>query len=309
MQFLITAIVGVILLVGVAASCPSVCSCTSDSNRVHVNCSSRGLHSIPGNLSTNTYVLDLHQNKITSIKSDTFNNLAKLKVLYLHQNKIASIKSDTFNNLTNLYRLDLDNNDISVIEDNNFNNLPNLEHLYLHENRITSIKSNTFNNLSNLNRLDLDHNYISVIEDNNFNHLPKLEILYLHNNTITSIKSDTFSNLTNLKKLWLRSNPISVVEENAFNTLPNLKELKFDMYCASCDNIPFWRWLTKRRTFTTYIYCNDFHGKKLSSLRNFNDDCTGNDGNGSVWCSRHGDWTCLVYMFFMISLQYIMSNI
>jgi hypothetical protein len=57
MQFLITAIVAVILLVGVAASCPSVCSCISGSNGVHVNCSSRGLDSIPTDLPNNTYVL------------------------------------------------------------------------------------------------------------------------------------------------------------------------------------------------------------------------------------------------------------
>ena len=57
MQFLITAIVAVNLLVGVAASCSGVCSCTSDSNGVHVNCSSRGLDSIPTDLPNNTYVL------------------------------------------------------------------------------------------------------------------------------------------------------------------------------------------------------------------------------------------------------------
>ena len=284
MQFLITAIVAVVLLVGMSSSCLSGCSCISYLNGLHVTCSSRGLHSIPGNLPTNTFVLYLQQNRITSIKSNTFNNF--LKLVQLH----------------------LDDNEISVIEDNNFNNLPNLEYLYLHENRITSIKSDTFNNLLHLERLDLDHNYISVIEDNNFNNLPKLEILYLHNNKITSIKSDTFSNLTNLKTLYLQNNPISVVEENAFYNLPNL-ELKFHMYCTSCDNIPFWRWLRRQLTFTTYIYCNDFHGVRLSKIRNFNDSCTANDGNGSVWCSRHGDWTCLVYMFFMISLQYIMSNI
>jgi hypothetical protein len=59
MQFLITAIVTVILLVGVASSCPSVCSCTSNSNGatlkgVHVNCSSRGLDSIPTDLPSYT---------------------------------------------------------------------------------------------------------------------------------------------------------------------------------------------------------------------------------------------------------------
>jgi len=54
MQFLITAIVAVILLVGVASSCPSVCSCSGDSYLVYVNCSSRGLDSIPTDLPNNT---------------------------------------------------------------------------------------------------------------------------------------------------------------------------------------------------------------------------------------------------------------
>ena len=57
MQILITAIVAVILLVGVVSSCPSVCNCTSYSNGVHVDCSSRGLDSIPTDLPNNTYDL------------------------------------------------------------------------------------------------------------------------------------------------------------------------------------------------------------------------------------------------------------
>jgi hypothetical protein len=38
MQFLITAIVAMILLVGVASSCPSVCNCTDTSDGVTVDC-------------------------------------------------------------------------------------------------------------------------------------------------------------------------------------------------------------------------------------------------------------------------------
>jgi hypothetical protein len=57
MQILITAIVAVILLVSVVSSCPSVCNCTSDSNGVYVDCSSRGLDSIPTDLPNNTYDL------------------------------------------------------------------------------------------------------------------------------------------------------------------------------------------------------------------------------------------------------------
>ena len=310
MQFLITAIVAVNLLVGVAALCPSVCSCITSSNGVHVDCSSRGLSSIPRHLPTNTVVLLLHDNKITSIESDTFNNFRNLIRLDLDNNEISVIEDNNFNNLPNLKYLYLHTNRITSIKSDMFNKLSKLVDLFLNQNRITSIKSDMFNNLMNLRKLFLHQNRITSIKSDTFKNL-NLYVLYLHENRITSIKSDAFNNLRNLKQLWLMSNPISVVEENAFNMLPNLEELKFHMYCASCDNIPFWRWLRRQSTFTTYIYCNDFHGKKLSNLflTNFNDDCTANDGNGSVWCSRHGDWTCLIYMFFMISLQYIMSNI
>jgi hypothetical protein len=54
MQFLITAIVVVILLVGVVSSCPSVCRCTHTSDGVIVYCSRRGLESIPTDLPDNT---------------------------------------------------------------------------------------------------------------------------------------------------------------------------------------------------------------------------------------------------------------
>ena len=57
MQFLIIVIVAVILLVGVVSSCTAVCGCTDTSDGDHVNCSSRGLDSIPTDLPNNTYEL------------------------------------------------------------------------------------------------------------------------------------------------------------------------------------------------------------------------------------------------------------
>ena len=57
MEFLITPIVAVILLVGVVSSCPSVCSCTDNANRLEVDCAGRGLDSIPTDLPSNTYYL------------------------------------------------------------------------------------------------------------------------------------------------------------------------------------------------------------------------------------------------------------
>ena len=54
MQFLITAIFAAILLVGVASSCPSACSCSNHSVGVDVDCNNRGLYSIPADLPNNT---------------------------------------------------------------------------------------------------------------------------------------------------------------------------------------------------------------------------------------------------------------
>ena len=170
MQCLITAIVAVILLVGMASSCPSVCNCTSNSNGVDVDCSGRGLHSIPNKLHSNTYILELQNNAISVIKDNTFNNLSSL------------------------YELRLNNNNISVIENNAFNNLPSLQYI----------------------RMD--------------------------------------------------NNSIAFVSEYAFENLPNLTSLTFDMYCDSCGNIPFWRWLIGYHTFNISITCKDFDGKHLHEV-------------------------------------------
>ena len=57
MQFLITAIVAVILFVGVASLCPSVCNCTDVLDGVDIDCFCRGLDSIPIDLPNNTHNL------------------------------------------------------------------------------------------------------------------------------------------------------------------------------------------------------------------------------------------------------------
>jgi hypothetical protein len=48
----------VILLVGVASSCPSVCSCSNHLVGVNVDCSNRGLDSIPPDIPKNTCLVD-----------------------------------------------------------------------------------------------------------------------------------------------------------------------------------------------------------------------------------------------------------
>jgi hypothetical protein len=57
MQLFITAIFGLVLFVGVAVSCPTVCNCITNSEGVYVDCESKGLDSMPSNLPNNTYEL------------------------------------------------------------------------------------------------------------------------------------------------------------------------------------------------------------------------------------------------------------
>jgi hypothetical protein len=67
MQFLITEIVGVYLLVGVVSSCPSVCNCYNDTERFIVSCISKDLDSIPTDIPKNTYKLQVYDYKNTML--------------------------------------------------------------------------------------------------------------------------------------------------------------------------------------------------------------------------------------------------
>jgi hypothetical protein len=57
MQLFIAAIFCLVLFVGVAASCLTVCSCTTNSEGSYVDCRSKGLDSMPSDLPSNTYEL------------------------------------------------------------------------------------------------------------------------------------------------------------------------------------------------------------------------------------------------------------
>jgi hypothetical protein len=66
MQFLITEIVGVYLLVGVVSSCPSGCNCRNEPEGFVVNCG-EDLDSIPTDIPNNTYKLQVYDYKNTML--------------------------------------------------------------------------------------------------------------------------------------------------------------------------------------------------------------------------------------------------
>ena len=134
MEFLITTIVAVILLVGVVSSCPEGCRCSNVpaafGDGVAVYCDKRGLGSIPTGFPSNTYALYLGNNNISKIEENAFNNLPKLTALYLGNNIISTIEKNAFNNLPKLVGIYMSNNTISFVSEKAFVNLPQQTGIY-----------------------------------------------------------------------------------------------------------------------------------------------------------------------------------
>ena len=175
-------------------------------------------------------MIDLSDTDLTSIETQTFNDLDNLVELQLDNNELTEIKELTFEKLVKLKSLHLNNNQISFLRNHEnhvqiddavekekinlsliFKGLENLLNLFLHYNEITEIDSNVFNsNLNKLQVLYLNQNKISVIKENTFDNLVSLKKIRLDNNNIISIENfNVFSKLSNLELVNLQQNNFS----------------------------------------------------------------------------------------------------
>ncbi|KAJ8000450.1 hypothetical protein DPEC_G00180250 [Dallia pectoralis] len=81
--------------------CPAQCSCSGST----VDCHGQGLHAVPRNIPRNTERLDLNANNLTKITKSDFAGLKNLRVLQLMENKITTIERGAFQDLKELERL------------------------------------------------------------------------------------------------------------------------------------------------------------------------------------------------------------
>ncbi|XP_066302819.1 leucine-rich repeat-containing protein 70-like [Branchiostoma lanceolatum] len=195
------------------------CSCASPSS---CKCFKLGLTSIPQNLQTSIFDLQLGDNNIRTVNRSellqywnlvklnlTKNDLPKLRSLNLGSNKITMIQPGAFANLPNLRSLNLDSNKITMIQPGAFPNLPQLK-------QITKIPPGVFANLAQLQDLSLMDNKITMIQSGTFANLPRLQKLDLTGNLITKIDSGALANLPQLQDLSLRYNKMSAIFPSAF---------------------------------------------------------------------------------------------
>ncbi|XP_059500815.1 toll-like receptor 3 [Stegostoma tigrinum] len=207
---------------------------------------------------TNLTVLDLSNNRLTTLQNNSFQWLRSLEYLQLENNSIKHVIPKTFAGLENLRYLNLKKGLTqaeSVIDDYSFQELGNLVELNLEDNNIAHIKAHTFSGLKNLKylslyktsvvdlktitnetfmslaesplvSLNLTKTKISKLQPGAFSWLKKLKKLDIGLNSIAQILTgEEFRGLTEIEVMYLSYNSKLILSSRSFVHVPSLKIL------------------------------------------------------------------------------------
>lgn len=169
-------------------------------------------------------VLNLANNALTRIDSQTFKSLMFLQVLDMRNNSIGFVDERAFMPLTNLHTLNLSGNRLHIISAGLFNGMYVLSRLVLSNNLITLIDRHAFRNCSSLKDLDLSSNQLNEVPPA-VRDLSMLKNLDLGENRITALYNDSFENMVQLSGLRLMDNLITNITNGLFYPLTSLKVL------------------------------------------------------------------------------------
>lgn len=192
-------------------------------------------------------ILNLSNNKLSTIDNNTFDNNSNLTELNLSKNQIKKLDGVVFKRLINLTSVDLSENLIDSIDVKEIQKLKKLSNLNLNGNRLRSFDFSILNSLKNLNILRLNKNLIYNISmdsisnsnlvklylnnnkinriDGTFSGLVKMEEIDLSKNQIDSLPSNIFENLNQLRIVNLRDNKIKSLDQNVFKDQPKIEEI------------------------------------------------------------------------------------
>ncbi|XP_063303408.1 toll-like receptor 13 [Pelobates fuscus] len=179
--------------------------------------------------------LNLGDNQLLDISGSFQGSLKKLEVLWLRKNKLSSLSSDTFQNLVSLKFLNLIDNQLEEIETGSFNGLENLQTLLLGSNKLTqkSLKKPIFQGLKSLSELQLFNNNLNYESSTNlefppFQALTSLKLLTLNSqahNGMENIPANYFDGLVSLRKLHAGNTAVKNFDPATFTYTPGLQEL------------------------------------------------------------------------------------
>nr|XP_033325300.1 protein toll [Megalopta genalis]XP_033325301.1 protein toll [Megalopta genalis] len=179
--------------------------------------------------------LDLRASNV-HLRSDLFQNSVNLTVLELAQNRISSIEPGVFDKLTKLTLLNLWQNRLTKIEPGTFDKLASLQSLDINTNDLTTLHEGVLHNLSNLEVLNLSANNFSLLPEGLFQQNKKLKTVNMYGNkrNMTTFPRGLFANLTKLTSVQLRSNGLITVPEDLFRGSTSIIKINLEgNYLAS----------------------------------------------------------------------------
>ena len=159
-RFSLTLIVQIVLF-GKAISCPLHCICYSE---IVLDCKEQGLEEFPSNLPSQLELLDLNDNKITSLFPLAFQDLPKLNYIML------------------------ENNQLQQLDGNALKNLPALQFVILQNNLLTNVDLNFITELEHLEFLDLTNNAITLVNADQLKPRPRPLIIDVRGNPLDCCK-------------------------------------------------------------------------------------------------------------------------
>ncbi|CAH0562579.1 unnamed protein product [Brassicogethes aeneus] len=209
---------------------------------ISIDASGCSLEHVPEGDFSRIEIINLSGNKITMLKSKTFERLYTTQVLTanfsensiskiydgafnnalflnidLSFNRIAEIPENLFTSQTKLVKLNLSHNFIQVVSWT----IDNLLYLDISYNEIKNIDVGDFQNMPKLESLIMRRNFISIIPDNTY--LPKLKYLDVSLCKIRKLTNKTFADMDSLRILDLRSNQLSSVNPSYFPKISDVQ--------------------------------------------------------------------------------------
>ncbi|KAK7148029.1 hypothetical protein R3I93_012363 [Phoxinus phoxinus] len=133
--------------------CPSECSCLE----AVVRCSNKHLHLLPKGIPRNVTELYLDGNQFSAVPKE-LSNFKNLQLVDLSNNKISSLTNSSFSNMSQLTTLILSYNSLRCIPTLAFGGLRSLRLLSLHGNDISELPDGIFTDAASLSHLAIGAN-------------------------------------------------------------------------------------------------------------------------------------------------------
>ncbi|XP_078423877.1 decorin [Cetorhinus maximus] len=197
------------------------------------------LKEIPANMPSSLHELRIHENEITKVKKNAFDNLSQVYALEMGSNplKNSGIDSGAFHGLRKLSFIRLSDAALTAVP----KDLPSsLSEIHLDGNKITRVKTDSLKGLHNLVRLGLSFNEIVIVDNGSLDNAPYLRELHMDNNALTKVPAG-LADHRYIQVVYLHNNLITAVGVNDFCGLDYYAKKNLYSGISLFNNpVPYW---------------------------------------------------------------------